>query len=291
MKIDYIKKIKANISIYASKKTSNILDGEYKSIYKGRSLDFDDLREYVIGDDIKYIDWKSSARSGKTLIRRYIAEKKHNILFVLDTGKKMLGDTKKIEPKKELAIMTMGTLAYLVNNHGDMIGSMYNTYKGLQYYPLKTGIQNIQKMIYHYESDIDKDTGRNLNDILIHISQYMKRKMIIFIITDIVGIENIQEDVLKKLTIQNDVMVINISDADITGNKGYDMDNESYIPEIILKDIKIHNIEEKIKNQLYEVSFKKFKKYKISMVTIDEEKEIVNKIIELLERHKNANIR
>lgn len=291
MKIDYIKKIKANISIYASKKTSNILDGEYKSIYKGRSLDFDDLREYVIGDDIKYIDWKSSARSGKTLIRRYIAEKKHNILFVLDTGKKMLGDTKKIEPKKELAIMTMGTLAYLVNNHGDMIGSMYNTYKGLQYYPLKTGIQNIQKMIYHYESDIDKDTGRNLNDILIHISQYMKRKMIIFIITDIVGIENIQEDVLKKLTIQNDVMVMNISDADITGNKGYDMDNESYIPEIILKDMKLHNIEEKIKNQLYEAAFKKFKKYKISMVTIDEEKEIVNKIIELLERHKNANIR
>lgn len=291
MKIDYIKKIKANISIYASKKTSNILDGEYKSIYKGRSLDFDDLREYVIGDDIKYIDWKSSARSGKTLIRRYIAEKKHNILFVLDTGKKMLGDTKKIEPKKELAIMTMGTLAYLVNNHGDMIGSMYNTYKGLQYYPLKTGIQNIQKMIYHYESDIDKDTGRNLNDILIHISQYMKRKMIIFIITDIAGIENIQEDVLKKLTIQNDVMVMNISDADITGNRGYDMDNESYIPEIILKDMKLHNIEEKIKNQLYKAALKKFKKYKISMVTIDEEKEIVNKIIELLERHKNANIR
>ena len=291
MKIDYIKKIKANISIYANKKTSNILDGEYKSIYKGRSLDFDDLREYVIGDDIKYIDWKSSARSGKTLIRRYIAEKKHNILFVLDTGKKMLGDTKKIEPKKELAIMTMGTLAYLVNHHGDMVGSMYNTYKGLQYYPLKTGIQNIQKMIYHYESDIDKDTGRNLNDILIHISQYMKRKMIIFIITDIAGIENIQEDVLKKLTIQNDVMVMNISDADITGNRGYDMDNESYIPEIILKDMKLHNIEEKIKNQLYEAALKKFKKYKISMVTIDEEKEIVNKIIELLERHKNANIR
>ena len=291
MKIDYIKKIKANISIYASKKTSNILDGEYKSIYKGRSLDFDDLREYVIGDDIKYIDWKSSARSGKTLIRRYIAEKKHNILFVLDTGKKMLGDTKKIEPKKELAIMTMGTLAYLVNHHGDMIGSMYSTYKGLQYYPLKTGIQNIQKMIYHYESDIDKDTGRNLNDILIHISQYMKRKMIIFIITDIAGIENIQEDVLKKLTIQNDVMVMNISDADITGNRGYDMDNESYIPEIILKDMKLHNIEENIKNQLYEAALKKFKKYKISMVTIDEEKEIVNKIIELLERHKNANIR
>ena len=54
---------------------------------------------------------------------------------------------------------------------------------------------------------------------------------------------------------------MNISDADITGNRGYDMDNESYIPEIILKDMKLHNIEEKIKNQLYEAAFKKFKKY------------------------------
>ena len=69
----YINKIKANISIYASKKTSNILDGSYKSIYKGRSLNFEDLREYVIGDNIKDIDWKASARSGNILVRQYIA--------------------------------------------------------------------------------------------------------------------------------------------------------------------------------------------------------------------------
>ena len=89
----YINKIKANISIYASKKTSNILDGSYKSIYKGRSLNFEDLREYVIGDNIKDIDWKASARSGNILVRQYIAEKKHNIMLVLDIGKKMRADT------------------------------------------------------------------------------------------------------------------------------------------------------------------------------------------------------
>jgi len=56
MIMNYITKIKANISIYASKKTSNILDGTYKSIYKGKSMNFEDLRTYVIGDNVKDID-------------------------------------------------------------------------------------------------------------------------------------------------------------------------------------------------------------------------------------------
>ena len=53
MMLQYVDKIKANISISASKKTANLLDGLYRSIFKGRSLDFDDLRDYVIGDDSK----------------------------------------------------------------------------------------------------------------------------------------------------------------------------------------------------------------------------------------------
>lgn len=98
---DYLSRVKSNINIYTNKKTLRLLDGTYKSIYKGKSLDFDDLREYVVGDNIKDIDWKSSARSGDILIRRYIAEKKHNFLFVLDSGEKMLADTVSGESKKK----------------------------------------------------------------------------------------------------------------------------------------------------------------------------------------------
>ena len=80
MNMKYITKIKANLSIYTKKKTSNILEGTYNSIYKGKSMNFEDLREYVIGDNVKDIDWKASARSNKILIEQYIAEKKHNVL-------------------------------------------------------------------------------------------------------------------------------------------------------------------------------------------------------------------
>lgn len=106
MKMKYVTKIKAKVLIHASKKINNLLDGSYRSIFKGASLNFEDLREYVIGDNIKDIDWKASARSLSTLVKQYKAEKKHNILIILDTGRKMLADTEGLESKKEIALMT-----------------------------------------------------------------------------------------------------------------------------------------------------------------------------------------
>ena len=105
MRLNYISQIKSNLkksaTISTKRPTSNILDGSYVSVFKGRSLNFDDLREYVPGDDVKDIDWKATARSQQPLVREYIAEKKHNILFVLDTNKRMLGDTDALVEKKE----------------------------------------------------------------------------------------------------------------------------------------------------------------------------------------------
>ena len=76
MKMTYISRIQGNMkgykTIYTTKATSRIIDGSYNSIYKGRSMNFDELREYVVGDDIKDMDWKASARSQKLLVRRRV---------------------------------------------------------------------------------------------------------------------------------------------------------------------------------------------------------------------------
>ena len=70
-------------------------------------MNFEDLREYVIGDNVKDIDWKASARSNKILIKQYVAEKKHNVLFILDSGKKMLADTRDLDSKEDVALMAV----------------------------------------------------------------------------------------------------------------------------------------------------------------------------------------
>lgn len=288
MNMKYITKIKANLSIYTKKKTSNILEGSYNSIYKGKSMNFEDLREYVIGDNVKDIDWKASARSNKILIKQYIAEKKHNILFIMDSGKKMLADTKELESKKEVALMAMGTIAYLVDKHGDSIGAIYNGENNVKMFPFKTGLYNIEKILNSYEKEIQKEN--NLENLIKYVLKFIKRRMIIFIVTDIDGMSNISEETLRRLSLLHDVMFINISDAFMTGYNTFDVDQDSYIPDYILEDEKLKEIELEIKTKIYEETKERFKKYKIITTTINKQKDIVNDVFKLLERRKNANI-
>lgn len=287
MKMKYITKIKANLAIYTKKKTSNILEGSYNSIYKGKSMNFEDLREYVIGDNVKDIDWKASARSNKILIKQYIAEKKHNILFILDTGRKMLADTKDLEPKKEVALMAMGTIGYLVDKHGDSIGAIYQGKEGIKLFQFNTGIYNLEKILNSYEREIASEN--NLEDLIKYVFKFIRRRMIIFIITDIDGMYNISEDTLKRLSLFHDVMFINISDALMTGYNAFDMEENGYIPDYILEDDKLKDIELEIKTKIYDETKERFKKYKIITTTINKQKDIVNDVFKLLERRKNAN--
>lgn len=288
MKMKYITKIKANLSIYTKRKTSNILEGSYNSIYKGKSMNFEDLREYVIGDNVKDIDWKASARSNKILIKQYIAEKKHNVLFILDSGKKMLADTRDLDSKKEVALMATGTIAYLVDKHGDSISAIYNGKDNMKLFPFKTGLYNIERILNSYEREID--TENNLEKLINYVLKFIRRRMIIFVITDIDGMSNISENTLKKLSLLHDVMFINISDALMTGYNAFDIDQDIYIPDYILEDEKLKDIELEVKSKIYDETKEKFKKYKIVTTTINKQKDIVNDVFKLLERRKNANI-
>ena len=114
--------------------------------------------------------------------------------------------------------------------------------------------------------------------------------MIIFIITDIDGMSNISEGTLKSLSLLHDVMFVNISDALMTGYNAFDVDQNKYIPDYILEDDKLKDIEIEIKNKIYDQTKEKFKKYKIVTTTINNQKDIVNDVFKLLERRKNANI-
>lgn len=291
MMMNYIKKIKANISIYASKKTANILDGSYKSIYKGRSMNFEDLREYVVGDNIKDIDWKASSRSGKLLVKQYIAEKKHNIMLVLDTGKKMLADTNQNESKKDVSIITAGSIAYLANKNGDYVGAVYNKSNEISFFPFREGLFNIERILSNYEKDIEESENSYIENALDYLSKKIKRRMIIFIITDINGMNTISEKTLKRLSCVHDVLAINISDAEMSGESAFDVEENGYIPRFILEDKKLNELEKKMKEEMYSKATKTFEKNRITITTINSNKEITPKIIELLERHKNANIR
>lgn len=287
----YITKIKAKVSIYATKKSSNVFDGSYKSIFVGNGLDFENLREYIPGDNIRDIDWKASSRSGRYLVKRYVAERKHNVMFVFDTGKKMMGSTKGNEIKKTVALYTAGTIGYLASKNGDNIGAMFNSNGMINFFQLKAGLLNLERILTQYDIEDCSDYKGDLNKNLDYIIKNIRRKMVIFIISDANGLYNVDDNILKKLTHQHDVLFVDISDADFTDGKSYDVDKDMYIPEFISSNKKLRIIEQETKKQIFEECSRKLIRHGIVSTQIDNEEEIIDKVIALLEGHRYANNR
>lgn len=289
MKLKYINEIRSSISIYYSKLASNLLDGTYKSFYKGKSMNFENLREYVVNDDVKDIDWKASARSGNLLVKQFIAEKKHNIMLLMDSGIKMDGDTNSHVSKKLVSLYSSGTLGYLAIKNGDFVGMSYLYNDKVIYKPFNYSLYNLEEYLCEYEKNcICKNKNNNINNTLDFIYKNIQKKMSIFIITDVDGLKNVDKKLIKVISKVHDVLFINIEDNYLLGNDVWDVDKNRYLPNLLLNDTKLHDIEVNIRMSILDENVILLKKYNIPVISISSLDEIYLKIIELLEEHRYA---
>ena len=293
MKLDYVSRVKTGLKRYKTiatdKTTSRVLDGSYNSIYKGRSMNFDELREYVPGDDIKDIDWKATSRSQKVLVRQYIAEKKHNLMLVMDTNRRMLAETKDGQEKKDVALISGGSLAYMVATNGDYISAVFEGGDGLLRFPFKMGALNLEYILEGYAKSVTMDNDSTVNKSLEYIMRNIRRRMIIVIVSDLDGISKMSDSILKQLVIVHDVLVMNISDTNCSGKKVYNVESGSYMPEFMTNSKKLDRILTLRQQKLLSECEAKLKHYGISMITIDSEDNTESRIIELLEKNKSFN--
>ena len=293
MNLDYVSRIKFGLKRYKTiatdKATSRILDGSYNSIYKGRSMNFDELREYVPGDDVKDIDWKATSRSQKVLVRQYIAEKKHNVMLVMDANRRMLGDTKTGEDKGDVALIAGGTLGYMVTDNGDYVSGLYYHDEKMERSPFKTGFLNLEFLLEGYHKCLTPTNKSELNGILKHIIYNIKRRMIIVIITDTEGITKLDDSLLGQITMVHDCLLINVSDADLFGKKVYNVEKNVYFPPYVSLSKSLQKKQKQMQEEMEKTAIKKLNRYGIPWVTVDTTERIDGKIAELLEKNKSVN--
>lgn len=293
MNLDYVSRIKFGLKRYKTiatdKATSRILDGSYNSIYKGRSMNFDELREYVPGDDVKDIDWKATSRSQKVLVRQYIAEKKHNVMLVMDANRRMLGDTKTGEDKGDVALIAGGTLGYMVTDNGDYVSGLYYHDEKMERSPFKTGFLNLEFLLEGYHKCLTPTNKSELNGILKHIIYNIKRRMIIVIITDTEGITKLDDSLLGQITMVHDCLLINVSDADLFGKKVYNVEKNVYFPPYVSLSKSLQKKQKQMQEEMEKAAVKKLNRYGIPWVTVDTTERIDGKIAELLEKNKSVN--
>ena len=288
MNYDYLAKIRGMVQLYTQRKTFNVLEGGFRSLIRSRSLEVDDLKEYTYGDNVHDIDWKSSSRTGKTLIRRYLAERRHNILFIGDTGSKMSGSTRSLEEKAEVSVVTMGTIAYLADRQGADYALAYGGERGVRFSMFRSGPEHLQGLLTQYRKTITQDPELPLEQVLERALNQSAKRMIVIVLTDPEGAARIDDRLIRKVTHRNDLLVISVSDASLTGQKGrvYDLDLKSYAADFFRQDRRLREAEKKAREQRLVETQTRFRRSHVGFVTISSEEEILDRIVELFERQK-----
>src|SRR3989339_663280 len=134
------------IQLRAKHLVTNTFAGEYKSTFKGRGMQFDEVREYTPGDDIRSIDWNVTARTGRAFIKRFVEERELTVLFAVDlSASGEFGTVNKM--KNELAAEFCAVLAFAAAKNNDKVGLLIFTDRIELFIPPKKGSRHVLRLI------------------------------------------------------------------------------------------------------------------------------------------------
>ena len=286
---EYLSRIRRAVALYTTKKTSNILEGDFHSIHKGRSMDFEDLKEYTPGDEVHDIDWKSSSRMGTILVRRYMTDRRHNMMFVCDSGLKMKGDTPCGDSKKEIALMTFGTLAYIAGRNGSDFAMAYSKADQPSVSLFKSGPDHLEGLLYEYEEHICEDNQRTISQTLMDVVSMVHKRMIIVLITDMEGLAGISKDTVRAITKDHDLLAFGIEDASLFGENVYDLESSRYERFFFSHSRKLKEYDKELRKELGDQVHDTCKQSRVAAVSLKTESEIIDKTIVLFERYRHGN--
>lgn len=205
---EIIKKIR-RIQITTSRKVTDVFAGQYQSVFKGMGIEFDEVREYIPGDEIRAIDWNVTARMGKPFVKQFIEERELTIMLLLDVSKSCRFGTGD-HLKSELAAEVCSALAFSAIRNNDKVGMITFTDRVETFVPPRKGVKHVLRVIREALYNKPEGITTDINAALEYLSGVMTRKAIVFVVSDFVS-----PDFKKMLSITNkrhDVIAVNISD-------------------------------------------------------------------------------
>ncbi len=205
---EILKKVR-RIEIVTNRLVNEIVAGEYHSVFKGRGIEFDEVRTYVEGDDVRTIDWNVTARTGYPHVKRYVEERELTVLLAVDvSGSTMFGSGSEL--KSELQTELAALLAFSAIKNNDRVGLLLFTERVEKFVPPKKGRRHVLRVIRELLGFEPAGTGTDINAALEYLNRVLSRKCIIFLISDFIG-----EDFRQRLAITNqhhDLIAMVISD-------------------------------------------------------------------------------
>ena len=251
-----------NLQIQTKDLVEGIESGAYNSKYRGGGIEFSEVREYVPGDDVKRIDWNVSARHNSLFVKEFVEENELNIYLILDlSASNNIGFMKS---KLDLSFEVAVSLMFLALKNNDKLGLGIFTNKLEKFIPSKKGKKQLLRIIKELIEYKPKSKKTDIMESLSTLSSKLKRKSVIYIISDFIS--DSYDKPLKFLKLHHQVILINISDI-----------REKEIPEIGYayledaetgKQILVNTSNKNFQKQYREIMDKKIKMNQKSMSRI-----------------------
>ncbi|MBX2966034.1 MAG: DUF58 domain-containing protein [Cyclobacteriaceae bacterium] len=269
--------------IQIRKAINSQMQGDFRSVFKGTGLEFDDVRPYQYGDDIRTIDWNVSAKGHGTFVKTFREEKEQTVFFILDvSASQEIGSEGKT--KVDIGKEITGVLALSAVKESSHVGLIcYSDQRELYIKPTK-GVSQAYQIINSIVSLKPASLKTNLNKALAFVLNTIKRRSVVILISDF--IDDDYEKNLKALARRHDLVIIHISDKRETRLPKLGIipvqDKES--GKTLWINTSFGDFREKISHRLDErkTALSSFcKKHQINFISLDTDEDFVPKLLRL----------
>jgi len=171
------------IEIKSRRLSDHLFSGEYQSSFKGRGMSFSEVREYQFGDDIRAIDWNVTAKFNTPYIKVFEEERERTVVLLVDiSGSETFGT--KNQTKSDMIAEICAVLSFSAIQNNDKVGVLFFSDKVEQFIPPKKGKRHILRIIRELIDFKGESNGTNISEALVYISNMMKKKAILFLLSD-----------------------------------------------------------------------------------------------------------
>ena len=188
---------------------NHLFSGEYHSVFKGRGMEFSEVREYQFGDDIRNIDWNVTARFGHPYIKIFEEERELTVILMVDmSGSQMFGSISKT--KQQIAAEISAILAFSALKNNDKVGLILFTDKIEKFVPPRKGNKHVLRIIREVLSFEPEGNETNIRTALEYMNSAIKKRSIVFLLSDF--IDSNYEKILRIVGRKNDLIGIVLDD-------------------------------------------------------------------------------
>jgi len=194
------------------RRLDGLLQGDYRSLLYGQGIDFADLREYQIGDDIRYIDWNVTARTGTPHIRQYVEDREITAWFLLDLSPSLQFGTTEVEKRTVLADF-VATMARLLTRHGNRVGAMLSINDVERVIPPRGGRLQVLRILHEMLS-VPRGPAAGMTDLGLLLRAAVKsirRRSLIVVVSDFISSPG-WEGPLSLLNRRHEVVAVCVRD-------------------------------------------------------------------------------